>query len=218
MEHIRVKTCSTNFNNEEITGIKILGVAASLREDSHSTSALKILLEVAANKYGAKTRLLELSKTKLPLYNPSIRSTDFTNGNVLEVTEAVIWADAFVLASPDYHGSMSGTMKNFLDYFWEEFAGKTFCYLCTCHEKGLTVMDQMRTAVRQCYGWSMPYGVSVNGERDFNAKREINNTIVSRRLNMLARDLVAYGKLIKEQFQKDLAGDTLDTFAARYRK
>jgi len=72
--------------------------------------------------------------------------------------------------------------------------------------------------VRQCYGWSMPYGVSVNGERDFNAKREINNTIVSRRLNMLARDLVAYGRLIKEQFQKDLAGDTLDTFAARYRK
>ena len=218
MEQIRVKTCSTNFNNEEITGIKILGVAASLREDSHSTCALKILLEVASNKYGAKTRLLELRKTKLPLYNPSIKSTELTNGSVLEVTEAVIWADAFVLASPDYHGSMSGTMKNFLDYFWEEFAGKTFGYLCTSHEKGLTVMDQMRTAVRQCYGWSMPYGVSVNGERDFNTKGEINNTIVTRRLNMLARDLVAYGRLIKEQFQKDLAGDTLDTFAARYRE
>jgi NAD(P)H-dependent FMN reductase len=38
----------------------------------------------------------------------------------------VIWADAFVLASPDYHGSMSGVMKNFLDHFWEEFAGKAF--------------------------------------------------------------------------------------------
>jgi azobenzene reductase len=37
----------------------------------------------------------------------------------------VIWADAFVLASPD-HGSMSGVMKNFLDHFWEEFAGKAF--------------------------------------------------------------------------------------------
>jgi len=31
-------------------------------------------------------------------------------------------------------------------------------------------MDQMRTAVRQCYGWSLPYGVSVNGEEDFNEK------------------------------------------------
>ena len=105
------------------------------------------MLEVAANKYGAKARLLELRKTKLPLYNPSIESTEITNGNILEVTEAVIWADAFVPASPDYHGSMSGTMKNFLDYFWKEFAGKTFGYLCTSHEKGLTVMDQMCTTV-----------------------------------------------------------------------
>ena len=66
MEQIRVKT-SSNFNDEEITDIKLLGVATSLREDSHSTHALKILLEVAANKYGAKARLLELRKTKLPL-------------------------------------------------------------------------------------------------------------------------------------------------------
>ena len=82
---------------------------------------------------------------------------------------------------PDYHGSMSGTMKNFLDYFWKEFAGKTFGDpMQFLIEKGLTVMDQMLTAVRQCYGWSMPYGVSVNGERDFNAKGEINNTILAR--------------------------------------
>jgi NAD(P)H-dependent FMN reductase len=71
----------------------------------------------------------------------------------------VKWADAFILATPDYHGSMAGSMKNFLDYFWSEFAGKLFGYICSSHEKGLTVMDQMRTAVRQCYGWSMPYGI-----------------------------------------------------------
>jgi azobenzene reductase len=32
-------------------------------------------------------------------------------------------------------------MKNFLDHFWEEFAGKVFGYICTSHEKGLTVMS-----------------------------------------------------------------------------
>lgn len=218
MVQTRVKTSSTDVKNERITGFKILGVGTSLREGSYSTRALKILLDLAAKKYGAEIHLLELRKTTLPLYDPSINPIKLTKSSIQEVTEAVIWADAFVLASPDYHGSMSGTMKNFLDYFWEEFAGKTFGYLCTSHEKGLTVMDQMRTAVRQCYGWSMPYGVSVNGERDFNTNGEINNTMLSRRLNMLARDLVVYGRLIKEQFRKDLAGDTLDTFAARYRR
>ncbi|MGI0050233.1 MAG: NADPH-dependent FMN reductase, partial [Nitrososphaeraceae archaeon] len=29
----------------------------------------------------------------------------------------VKWADAFILSTPDYHGSMAGSMKNFLDYF-----------------------------------------------------------------------------------------------------
>ena len=94
-----------------------------------------------------------------------------------------------MLASPDYHGSMSGAMKNFLDFYWEEFAGKTFGYICSSHEKGLTVMDQMRTAVRQCYGWSLPYGVSINGEEDFNEKGEIVNSLLVKRLEILARDL-----------------------------
>jgi FMN reductase len=133
------------------------------------------------------------------------------------VIDDVNWADAFVLSSPDYHGSMSGVMKNFLDFYWEEFAGKTFGYICSSHEKGLTVMDQMRTAVRQCYGWSLPYGVSVNGEEDFNEKGEIINRLLAKRLKILARDLVVYGTLIREQFRRDISGDVSDTFAARYR-
>jgi FMN reductase len=113
---------------------------------------------------------------------------------------------------------MSGAMKNFLDYFWEEFAGKTFGYVCTSHEKGLTVADQMRTAVRQCYGWSMPYNISVNGEKDFNLKGNIVNSDLAKRIKMLTRDLVTYGKLIRGQFLQDVTNhDISDTFAAHYR-
>ena len=199
-----------------ITRTKILGVATSMRRNSHSTRTLRILLE-AAQRYGGETRLLDLKQVGIPLYDPSNQPAESAAGNIKKISEAVQWAEAFVLASPDYHGSMSGTMKNFLDYFWEEFAGKTFGYLCTSHEKGLTVMDQMRTAVRQCYGWSMPYGISVNGENDFNSKGEISNSVLLRRLNMLARDLLVYGSLIGEQFRRDLQGDDPNTFAARYR-
>src|SRR5690242_9654327 len=199
-----------------ITRTKILGVATSMRRNSHSTRTLRILLE-AAQRYGGETRLLDLKQVGIPLYDPSNQPTESAAGNIKKISEAVQWAEAFVLASPDYHGSMSGTMKNFLDYFWEEFAGKTFGYLCTSHEKGLTVMDQMRTVVRQCYGWSMPYGISVNAQQDFNAKGEMTNVTLSRRLTMLARDLSVYGKLIREQFQRDLEDNDSYTFAARYR-
>jgi NAD(P)H-dependent FMN reductase len=195
--------------------LNILGVAGSMRKDSHGTKILKIVLDIAASKYEALTNLLELRKANMSLYNPDLSIQ--SDINMQKVTDQVNWADAFVLVSPDYHGSMSGSMKNFLDYYWEEFAGKTFSYICSSHEKGLTVMDQMRTTVRQCYGWSLPYGISVNGSEDFNENGEVINNLLNKRLKMLARDLAVYSKLIRGQFLQDLSSDLEDTFAARYR-
>lgn len=193
---------------------KILGVGSSMRNGSYGTKALRMVLEIA-RKHEAKTRLLDLRGTIMPMFNPDTPNEH--HDQMKRVIDDVNWADAFVLASPDYHGSMSGVMKNFLDFYWEEFAGKTFGYICSSHEKGLTVMDQMRTAVRQCYGWSLPYGVSVNGEEDFNEEGEIINQLLDKRLKILARDLVVYGTIIREQFLRDISTDVSDTFAARYR-
>jgi FMN reductase len=193
------------------TNFKVLGVAGSTRGQSYSTRALRIALE-HAKKQGAEVRLLELGKIALPLYNPNAEASK----EVEQAAEHVAWADAFVLATPDYHGSMSGGLKNFLDYFYEEFAGKLFGYIVASHEKGLTVMEQMRTAVRQCYGWSMPYGVSVGGEQDF-AGSEISNARLAKRVEMMSRDLVVYGKLLRSQFASDVSGTEPNTFAAHYR-
>jgi FMN reductase len=187
----------------------ILGVAGSTRRGSYSTQALKIALE-HVKKQGAEVRLLDI--TKLSLYDPNGPASK----EVEHAAEAVSWASAIILASPDYHGSISGALKNFLDHFYEEFAGKLFGYIVASHEKGLTVMDQMRTAVRQCYGWSMPYGVSTNGPQDF-AAGELTNARLSKRLQMMSRDFVVYGRLINSQFVRDLSSSEQDTFAAHYR-
>jgi NAD(P)H-dependent FMN reductase len=189
----------------------VLGVAGSTRQGSYSTQALKIVLE-HAKKHGAEVRLLELNRIVLPLYDPSAPASK----EVEHAAEAVAWADAFILTSPDYHGSMSGALKNFLDHFYEEFAGKLFGYIVASHEKGLTVMEQMRTVVRQCYGWSMPYGVSINSPQDFTS-RELVNSKLSSRMRMMARDLVVYGRLVRDQFMRDLGSSEPDTFAAHYR-
>ena len=191
---------------------KVLGVGSSLRENASSTIALSTTLDYV-KKYGAEARLLDLKQTKLPMYDPT---ESVSNTTIRKVNDDVNWSDALILSTPDYHGSMSGTMKNFLDYFWAEFAGKTFGYICASHEKGLTAMDQMRTAVRQCYGWSIPYGVSISDSEDF-----VNGKITSKlelRLDMLARDLVVYGSLLRQQFVTDLKDNSGNTFVSRYRK
>jgi NAD(P)H-dependent FMN reductase len=192
--------------------LKILGVSGSLRAGSYSRRAVELTLEAARENH-AETRMLDLGVSALPMFRPGETAT---TDIVRDVADAVTWADAFLLATPDYHGSMSGAMKNFLDYHWEEFAGKLFGYICASHEKGLTAMDQMRTAVRQCYGWSLPYGVSIHGDQDFDASGAMTNTRVAARLRMLARDMTVYGQLLSEQFRRDLIDRAPNSFATRF--
>src|SRR6266498_355088 len=195
------------------SGIKlnVLGVGSSMRQRSYSTSVLKLILSIAKGNM-AETKLLDLRQTNLPMLYSARDDTD----EIIQTTELVKRADAFILATPDYHGSMSGSLKNFLDYFWSEFAGKTFGYIVASHEKGLTVMDQMRTAVRQCYGWSLPYGISIHGDHDFNRSGNVTNESLLSRLEMLARDLMVYSKLLRKQFLDDVNNDEQFSFAKYY--
>jgi NAD(P)H-dependent FMN reductase len=193
---------------------RVLGVVGSLREQSRCALALGLFLD-AAQQRGAETRLLDLRGVELPLYRPD-RSSDSVAAQRMEAD--MDWADGVVLASPDYHGSMSGAMKNFLDHNFEVCAGKLFAYICSSHEKGLTAMDQMRTAVRQCYGWSLPYGLSFDARSDFDAQGSLRNSTVEQRLKMMARDVVTYGTLLRRQFLADLASAEASTFAAKYRE
>lgn len=194
--------------------LKVLGIGSSMRGESFGTETLRIVLR-RVGENGAKTQLLNLFENPLPIYSPD---NDKDNPNIQKATELVNWADAFIIATPDYHGSMAGSLKNFLDYFWSEFAGKTFGYICSSHEKGLTVMDQMRTAIRQCYGWSLPYGISINSSTDFNERRQIINEQLVKRIDIFARDLVVYGSLINGQFKRDLNSTIGNSYAVHYRK
>ena len=192
---------------------KILGIAASMRGGSHTRRLMEIIL-AEAQKHGAETRLLDLRATALPMLHSDQQELA---PNLALVKSHVDWADAFILGSPDYHGSMSGSMKNFLDHFWKEFSGKLFGYIVASHEKGLTVQDQMRTAVRQVYGWSLPYGIGFDGDKTFNAAGEIADAPLAARARMLARDMAVYGGLLSRQFEADkqLTGDEL-SFARRF--
>jgi len=202
-----------NKSDNQPVALKVLGIGSSMRRDSFGTETLRIILN-KVRENGGHSQLLNLFENPLPIYSPD---NDEANPVIRQTTDLVNWADAFIFATPDYHGSMAGSLKNFLDYFWSEFAGKTFGYLCSSHEKGLTVMDQMRTAIRQCYGWSLPYGISINSGTDFDQKRQIINKQLIRRIDSFARDLVVYGTLINRQFIRDLNSTIENSYAVHYR-
>ena len=195
--------------------IKLLGIAGSMRSNSYSFKALDLALKTSKNNYHAEINLFDLRKNKLPIYEPNLNSDEIPTSEreSLELANTLVrWADAIILTSPDYHGSMSGVLKNFLDFFWREFSGKTFGYICASHEKGLTVMEQMRTAVRQCYGWSMPYGISTSSD-DFDSEGNLTNKKTILRIEMLSRDIVFYGKAIRDQFLSDTSNKVKESYS-----
>jgi hypothetical protein len=72
------------------------------------------------------------------------------------------------------------------------------------HEKGLTVTDQLRTVARQCYAWTLPYGLSFMGEGEIK-EGKVRGAELNKRLEMMTRDTVIYGRLLAAQRRADLA-------------
>ena len=143
-------------------GLKVLAVAGSL----HRGSVTRTVVQHVADQLrgdGCSVDLLDFEKEPLALYNPDV-AHDLPGYQELQAR--VEGADVILLGTPDYHGSISGAMKNFLDHFWREFAGKLFATIVASHEKGLTVTDQLRTVARQCYAWTLPYGVAFTEDED----------------------------------------------------
>jgi azobenzene reductase len=68
-----------------------------------------------AKKYKTDTQILDLRQVNLPLYDPSASNENSNgNNNIEKVSNALKWADSIILSSPDYHGSMSGVIKNLI--------------------------------------------------------------------------------------------------------
>ena len=192
--------------------LQVLAVVGSLKQRSVTRVAIHHVAE-ALTKRGCSVDVLDLQKESLPVYNPD-SSQELKEYPSLQAR--VDRADVILLGTPDYHGSISSAIKNFLDYFWQEFAGKLFATIVASHEKGLTATDQLRTIARQCYAWSLPYGISFTENIDVK-DGQIASESLRARLAMLIRDVHVYGGLLARQRTADLAS-TDGCFMARHRK
>jgi FMN reductase len=100
--------------------LRVVGIGGTLREGSTSLAALRRSLG-AAEEAGAETELLDLRELRLPMYEPG-RPLDDYGGNVRALVDAVREADALLVSTAAYHGTIAGVTKNALDFV--QFLGK----------------------------------------------------------------------------------------------
>lgn len=97
------------------TAITIAVLSGSLRAESLNT---KLVLSVAGEiekMDGVKIDLISLNKLDLPIYDQDIEEKEFPSG-ADELKKRLIASDAFLVGSPEYNGSISGALKNAIDW------------------------------------------------------------------------------------------------------
>ena len=147
----------------------IVGLGGTLRSGSTTEKALVCALRTA-EAAGAETKLLGGEfLSRLPIFDP--RPDAAPTPEQLELVEAVRGADGVLVASPGYHGSLSGVVKNALDtleltaedaspYFDRRPVG----IIVTAYgaQAGGTTLMAVRAIIHAMRGWPTPFGAALN--------------------------------------------------------
>lgn len=145
----------------------ILGVGGTPRPGSTSEYALAVSLKAAAAA-GAETLLISGPELELPMYNPGDPQRTLAAQRLVDAFRS---CDGLVIASPGYHGSVSGLIKNALDYAEDlrtdrrvYFDGIAVgCIACAAgwQAAGHTLAT-LRSIAHALRGWPTPLGVALN--------------------------------------------------------
>ena len=92
--------------------MNLLGIAGSLRKDSLNKKLLACAA-VMAREMGREMRIADISG--VPLYNGDVEAAGLPSG-VLAFREELKWADAVVIATPEYNNTFPGVLKNAIDW------------------------------------------------------------------------------------------------------
>jgi FMN reductase len=145
----------------------IVGLGGTLRDGSSSEQALKIAL-AHARSLGCETQLFAGPDLHLSHYDPGRQER--TPAEVALV-EALRRADGVILATPGYHGGISGLVKNAIDYIEDMnrdervyLSGRAVgCIVCAHGPQAMgTTLSSMRDIIHTLRGWPTPYGAAIN--------------------------------------------------------
>lgn len=147
---------------------RIVGIGGTTKAGSSTERALEIAMFAAAAS-GAEVRTFSSAfLSRLPMYAPERAAR---TSEEIELVEAVRWADGLILASPGYHGGVSGLVKNAIDLLEDTardprvyFDGMPVGLIVTAHgwQATTSTIASLRSVVHAMRGWPSPFGAAIN--------------------------------------------------------
>src|SRR5262245_58414572 len=176
--------------------VRVLGIGGSTRRGSLSLALLKATLALA-EQAGARTVLADVRELDLPLYDDDQPLDDYP-ATLRWLLDEVRAADAYLLCSPTYHGTVAGGVKNALDalnFLWDAdppyFGGKVVGLLALGGAGAANVINSLHHATRAMNGLTSPT-TAIIGESAFDPERHtLRDEHAERRLRQLATEVIA---------------------------
>jgi FMN reductase len=174
----------------------ILGLGGTTNPESSTEQALAISLQAAAAA-GAETELFGSDRLMaLPHYRSDPAGLNQTGKDLVALVRR---ADGVLLSSPGYHGTVSGLVKNAIDYI-EETSDDDRTYLdglpigliVTAHgwQAVGSTLAALRSIVHSLRGWPTPLGVGINASGGMFRDGICNDQGVSTQLELVARQVM----------------------------
>jgi FMN reductase len=170
--------------------IKIVGINGSLRPGSYSAMALEVAIS-RVQALGVETEIIDLRKLSLPFCNGGDDYSDYPD--VAKMQQTVKSAAGLILATPEYHGSVSGVMKNALDLMsFEELSGKVAGLISVLGgQSNSNALNDLRIILRWVHAWVIPEQISLGQAwKVFNEEGKILDEKLSQRFDAFAGSLV----------------------------
>ena len=176
----------------------IVGIGGTMRPGSSSERALAESLR-AAEAAGARTLLISGQGLALPLYDPS---TTTRSPEAKTLVDAFRACDGLIVSSPAYHGTISGLVKNALDYAEDlrtdnrvYFDGIAVgCIACGGGwQAAVQTLSCLRTIVHCLRGWPTPLGAALNTSTPlFDQAGDCTDQAVKFQLQMIAQQVCGF--------------------------
>jgi FMN reductase len=176
--------------------MKILGIGGSLRQGSYTYQALEHALS-KVREWKAEADLIDLRQYQLPFCDGSSAYPDYPD--VERFRRQVQSASGLILATPEYHGSVSGVLKNALDLLSEEHVkGKVVALMAVVGGVHSTnAINTLRLICRHLHCWVLPEQLVIPHVQDaFDERGGFVEAEIEERLNRVICHLVeAAGRL-----------------------
>jgi FMN reductase len=172
--------------------VKIVGILGSLRPDSYSAVALQQAIN-RVQALGAEAEILDLREMKLPFCDGGDDYPGYPDVDILR--DKVKAANGLILATPEYHGSVSGVMKNALDLMsFEHLSNKVTGLISVLGgQSNSNALNDLRIIIRWVHGHVIPEQIAIGQAwQAFDSEGKLKDSKLSERFDNFAQALVNY--------------------------